>query len=138
MINDEYNIVQTISQPKDIDIPLYQHQLASIYQMEQRESNQRIVNNDVVIDTNISVNADKTGYGKTLAMVTLIYLDKMKWDLSTLYTQSVVTTFAGGRIKKTVTQEYEKLDVTLVLASQSIIHQWYEECLKTPVSVTTD
>lgn len=131
-----FNNIPMISQPKDLTIPLYQHQLASIYQMEKREEEQCHRINDTIIDTTISVNADKTGYGKTLAMVTLVYRDKMKWDMSTLFTQSIVTTQAGGRIKRTTTTNFQKLDVTLVLVSQSIIHQWYEECLKTPMAVT--
>jgi superfamily II DNA or RNA helicase len=68
-------------------------------------------------------------------MATLIYRDKMKWDLSTQYQQSSVSTFAGGRIKKTTTTYHDKIDVTLVLANQSIINQWYEDCKKTPLSV---
>ena len=128
--------VLTISQPIDIKVPLFQHQLASIYKMEQRETEKTIITHDGVIETNLGVNADKTGYGKTLSMVTLIYRDKMQWDLTTLYTRSDITTFAGGRIKKTRITEYEKLDVTLVLTSQSIINQWYDECMKTPVCVT--
>jgi hypothetical protein len=131
-----FDNIQMISQPKDLTIPLYQHQLASIYKMEKREKEQCYKLNNTTIDTTISVNADKTGYGKTLAMTTLVYRDKMKWDMTTLFTQSIVTTQAGGRIKKTTTTSFRKLDVTLVLVSQSIIHQWYEECLKTPMSVT--
>jgi SNF2 family DNA or RNA helicase len=132
---NEFNHIKTISQPKELKVPLYQHQLASIYQMEKREEEQHVLDNNVIIDCNIGVNADKTGYGKTLAMATLVYQDKMEWDLSKPFTQSVVETFAGGRIKKTSIKYYEKLDVTLVLASQSIIHQWYEECQKIPLSV---
>lgn len=132
---NEFDHIKTISQPKELNIPLYQHQLASIYKMEKREEKQSIINNNITIDCNIGVNADKTGYGKTLAMVTLVYRDKMLWDLSTPYTQSIVETFSGGRIKKMTNNYYEKLDVTLVLVSQSIIHQWYEECQKTPLSV---
>jgi SNF2 family DNA or RNA helicase len=135
MINNTFENIQMISQPKEIQVPLYQHQLASIYQMEKREHEQRVENGNTIVETNISVNADTTGYGKTLAMITLVYRDKMKWDLSTPYQQSTITTYASGRIKKTTTNEYDKIDVTLVLASQSIIHQWYDECQRTPLSV---
>ena len=68
-------------------------------------------------------------------MVTLVYRDKMKWDMEIPFSQTVITTFASGRIKKTVKEDYNKLDVTLVLASNSIISQWYEEFKKTSVSV---
>jgi len=79
---------------------------------------------------------DFTVTHNTLAMATLVYRDKMEWDISTSFEQSTTSTFAGGRIKKTTIKYYEKLDVTLVLASQSIINQWYEECQKTPLCVT--
>lgn len=127
--------IPMISQPKDLTIPLYQHQLASIYQMEKREEEQFYKEGNTVVNMSVSVTADTTGYGKTLAMATLVYRDKMKWDLSTVFVQSVISTQAGGRIKKTTLTEYNKLDVTLVLVSQSIIHQWYEECQKTPMAV---
>lgn len=128
--------IPTISQPKELKVNLYQHQLASVYQMEERERTKQVIENDVVYDTNIGVNADKTGFGKTLSMVTLIYRDKMEWDMNTPFTQSIITTFASGRIKKTVKQTFEKLDVTLILVSQSIIKQWYDELEKTPLAIT--
>ena len=129
------NNVPRIIQPRDIKIPLYQHQLVSIYQMEKREEIKQIEEEYVTVDTNISINADTTGYGKTISMITLVYRDKMEWDLSIPYIQSSITSCCNGRIKKTKSREYNKLDVTLVLVPQSIINQWYEECKKTPLSV---
>jgi SNF2 family DNA or RNA helicase len=134
-MNDSFKKINIISQPKELKTNLYQHQLASVYQMEERELKKQVIENNVVYDTNIGVNADKTGYGKTLSMVTLVYRDMMEWDMETPFIQTIVTTYASGRIKKTVQIEYEKLDTTLVLASQSIINQWYEEIHKTPLSV---
>ena len=78
---------------------------------------------------------DFTVTHNTLSMISLIYRDKMKWDLLSPYKQSIVTTYADGRIKKTTVNEYEKNDVTLVLVSHSIINQWYNECQKTPLCV---
>jgi hypothetical protein len=134
-MENSFQDIPVIYQPKELKVNLYRHQLASIYQMEKRESDKQIIENNVIIDTNIGVNADSTGYGKTLSMVTLVYRDKMKWDMKIPFSQTVITTFASGRIKKTVKEDYNKLDVTLVLASHSIISQWYEEFKKTSVSV---
>ena len=83
----------------------------------------------------LGVNADKTGYGKTLSMATLIFRDKMEWITNTPYNFTNTVSLAGGRIKKTATVTYEKIDTTLVLASHSIIHQWYDEIVKTPLAV---
>jgi hypothetical protein len=133
--NSTFECIPRISQPKDLKITLYQHQLTSIYEMEQREEKKQVQENLITIDTIVGVNADKTGYGKTISMLTLVYRDKMNWDMSTPFIQTNIKSFAGGRIKKTSTSEYEKLDVTLVLVSQSIINQWYDECQKTQMSV---
>ena len=73
MISEEtFEHIPLIPQPKELKTQLYQHQRASVYEMEEREKTQRVIRGDTIIDTNISVNADKTGYGKTLAMVTLV------------------------------------------------------------------
>ena len=141
MINDEdeekidMSEFPRISQPKELNISLYQHQLASIYKMEIVEKDKQVKEYNDIIDTNIGINADKTGYGKTLAMVTLVYRDQMEWDTEIPYEQTYVTTYANGRIKRTSIVEHTKINSTLVLANQSIINQWYEECKKTPLSV---
>ena len=46
-----------------------------------------------------------------------------------------VTSISDGKIKKTSLKYFEKLDVTLVLAGNSIIDQWYDECQKSPLCV---
>ena len=135
MISQNFENIPLITQPEELKIQLYQHQRASVYEMEEREEKQYILEGDKVITTNISVNADSTGYGKTLAMVTLVYRDRMEWNMETSYEQTNITSYTGGRIKIATSSHYNKLDVTLVLVSQSIIHQWYDECQKTPLSV---
>lgn len=127
--------IPVIIQPREISTKLYQHQLASVYDMEKREEQKFIMNGDMHIETNIGVNADKTGYGKTLSMVTMIFRDNMDWNMSIPYSLTQTKTLAGGRIKKTNTTYYNKIDTTIVLASQSIIHQWYEELEKTPLAI---
>jgi hypothetical protein len=121
-----------IRQPKDLKINLYKHQLSSVYQMESRENYDNIIKDDSIITTNIGVNGDSTGYGKTLSMVSLILRDKMEWDMETSYIQSLSTSYAGGLITKTIHKEYEKLNVTLVLAGPSIINQWEQEFKHAP------
>ena len=97
-MESSFQDIPVIYQPKELKVNLYRHQLASIYQMEKRESDKQIIENNVIIDTNIGVNADSTGYGKTLSMVTLVYRDKMKWDMKIPFSQTVITTLASGRI----------------------------------------
>lgn len=78
---------------------------------------------------------DFTVTHNTLSMVTLMMRDKMEWNLDTPYNFTHTVSLAGGRIKKTTTETYEKVDTNLVLVSQSIINQWYQEILKTPLTV---
>ena len=134
-MEDNFDHIPVISQPKDLKVNLYRHQLASIYEMEKRENQLFVTAGPTHIETNIGVNADITGYGKTLSMVTLMMRDKMEWNLNTPYSFTHTVSLVGGRIKKTTTETYEKLDTTLILVSQSIINQWYEEILKTQLSV---
>jgi len=134
-MDNNFDHIPVISQPKELNVNLYQHQLASIYEMEKRENQLFVIDGPTHIETNIGVNADITGYGKTLSMVTLIMRDKMEWKLDTPYNFTHTVSLAGGRIKKTTTETYEKVDTTLVLVSQSIINQWYQEILKTPLTV---
>ena len=42
MISNTFENTQMISQPKEIKVSLFQHQLASIYQMEKRELDKQI------------------------------------------------------------------------------------------------
>jgi archaellum component FlaC len=138
-MENSFENIPVIPQPKELKINLYLHQRASVYEMETRERTKQVkleLEDNVTYDTNIGVNADITGYGKTLSMVTLIYRDKMEWDLKTPFVETTVTTFASGKIKKTIYHEYNKIDVTLILANNSIIKQWYDELMKTPLCVT--
>lgn len=124
-----------IEQPQEIKASLFPHQLVSVYEMEERERTKQYVDRDMTIDMNISIQADKMGYGKTLSLVTLIYRNKMEWDLTTRYCQTDTSSFSDGRVKKTVSKYYDKLDVTLVLAGHSIINQWYDEFYKSPLCI---
>ena len=144
-MNDFYNI-QIVQQPKDLDIKLYPHQLASIYNMEKLE-----VDNTITIETNIyrksklGIIADIVGYGKTLSMIGLILRNKMEWNRNLPYVLDKTKIEAEGLIRKYEILRYNKLPTTLVLMSQSIIGQWVQElkksklkymCIKTKQDLT--
>ena len=63
-MDNNFDHIPVISQPKELNVNLYQHQLASIYEMEKRENQLFVTDGPTHIETNIGVNADKTGYGK--------------------------------------------------------------------------
>lgn len=130
-----YENIKMVVQPRDLKVTLFPHQLASIYQMETFEREKKIVNDYFIKESNIGVNADPTGFGKTLSMIGLILRDKMEWDLETPYVFELISSEACGRITKRIIQRYDKFPATLVLVSQSIIGQWEQELKNTPLIV---
>ena len=57
---NNFNNVPIITQPKNLNVLLYKHQLASIYQMEKLEREQEIERNGNIISTRLGINADYT------------------------------------------------------------------------------
>lgn len=102
--------------------------------MEKLEINNIIEKENYVKETKIGVNADLTGFGKTLSMLGLISRDKMEWDLDTPFVFETITTEAKGRIKNYYISRYDKLPTTLILVSQSLIGQWVREIQKTTLT----
>ena len=82
-MTEDFSNIKLVNQPLDIKVKLYPHQLASIYNMEEFENNNFIYKDNCIIDTKIGVNADISGYGKTMSMIGLIARDKMEWNLET-------------------------------------------------------
>ena len=129
------NNIPQVSQPIDLSIKLYPHQLALIYKMEQVEHLKYVEFNDTIKETRIGLNADPTGSGKTYTMIGLLCRNKMEWDLSTPFTTETISYEAGGLIKNTVVKRYDKFNCNLILVSPSIIGQWYEELSNTTLKV---
>lgn len=127
--------VHYTNQPPDFTVKLFNHQLASIYNMEQLENNPVIISDcNEVKDTRIGINADITGYGKTLSMIGLIARDKMPWDLNFPFVFETITPEAKFRIKNYKIQRFDKLKTNLVLVSNNIVNQWMSELAKTKLS----
>jgi hypothetical protein len=127
--------ISMIVQPPELKLDLYPHQLASVFKMETLEREKKIKTNDVITETVIGINADITGYGKTLAMVTLIMRDRMDWDLDEPFITESIETFAANRIVKRNLSYFNKNNTTLILVSQSIVQQWLKELKYTDLTV---
>lgn len=125
-----------IEQPANLGVNLFVHQLASVHRMEQMEREKFVLDarNDKIY-TDIGINADITGYGKTISMVTLVLRDKMEWNTETDYEFQIVESCASHHIKKIHTLKMPKNNTTLVLCSPSIVHQWMDEFSKTDLNV---
>lgn len=132
MSDNLFQNVKMVSQPVGLKVKLYPHQLSSIYKMEQLETNNIIdtENENCIKQTKIAINADLTGFGKTLAMIGLMVRDKMEWDLELPHIQETIISESTGLVKTYITNRYDKLPTNLVLVSQSIIGQWEKELQK--------
>ena len=129
--------IQMIEQPDNLGVNLFVHQLASVHAMEKIERDRFVfdVNNNKIY-TDISFNADITGYGKTISMVTLVLRDKMEWDTKKDYEFEMIDSHACHHVKTVKTLKIPKNNTTLILCSTSIAHQWLDEFSKTDLSVT--
>lgn len=116
-------------------IELYPHQIESIKNMELLESTNRIIKNNVLWKTKIGINADATGYGKTLSMIGLIVRNKMEWDVSEKHLSKCTTNLCGELISHTMIHKSDRLSPTLIFVGPSVLRQWNDELKKTSLSV---
>jgi hypothetical protein len=139
-----FDKINMISQPLELKINLYPHQLASIYNMEKLEKEKKIEGEISIIrlegatkvtDTIVGINGDETGYGKSLSLIGLILRDKMGWNINEPYITEKIITYSGGRVKEKRIERYEPINTTLILASPSIISQWYKDFKYTNLKV---
>jgi SNF2 family DNA or RNA helicase len=136
--------IRMVPQPKRLRIKLFDHQLASIYQMEKLEREQVVEREippgelraaTIQTETHLGINADPTGYGKTLSMIGLVVRNKMRWDMDTPHTREKITTESAGLVRSRIVNRYEKLPTTLVLVSPSILIQWQRELSRTDLTL---
>ena len=136
-MTEDFSNIKLVNQPLDIKVKLYPHQLASIYNMEEFENNNFIYKDNCIIDTKIGVNADISGYGKTMSMIGLIARDKMEWNLETPFVFEKTEVLSKNRIKNSYISRFEKLPTTLILLTPNIISQWVEELKNTTLKYET-
>jgi SNF2 family DNA or RNA helicase len=132
---ENFNDIPMVQQPLNLKVNLFQHQLASVYMMEDLECCHYIIDNCGKTFTDIAINGDMTGYGKTLSIIALILRDRMEWDLEVPLLQEIVTPYASHHIKNYVSRSYPKNNTTLIIAGLSVIHQWMKEFSHTDLAV---
>jgi hypothetical protein len=116
-----------VTQPEGLQIKLFPHQLALIYQMELLENQQIVESSNIKKETRLGINADQTASGKTYSMIGLIIRDKMQWNMNIPHVIENITYEAGGLIKNTHINLYTRLRTTLILLSSTLILQWETE-----------
>lgn len=103
--------------------------------METLEREKSVQCSDGFKQTRIGINADTTGYGKTLSMIGLIARNKMEWDLDIPFTKEIITTESAGLVLNHKFERYDKIPTTLILVPTSIVSQWEQEFLHTNLKV---
>ena len=132
---DYYDNIPIVLQPIGLKTSLFRHQLASIYCMETLEREQILEYVHGIKETKIGINADPTGYGKTLSMIGLIVRDKMEWNMDTPYIWENIISDSAGLIKNREIRRYDRINTTLILVSPSILSQWEKELSGTNLKV---
>lgn len=109
-------------------INLFPHQITSVYDLEKLEREKKRDLGYKIMETTMGVFGDAPGHGKSLSMIAVIDRDEMEWDLETPFQYEEIEAFGPSstyivrrKIKK------EKLDCTLIVASNSLIGQWEKE-----------
>lgn len=139
-----------VTQPIGMRKFLLPHQLESVRMMENLECNQIAIpqyspesesdNSVVTFTTQLGVNADITGYGKTISMIALIMRNVRPWEVSEKYIETVNTPMAHGLVHRKVDRIYDKLMSTVILAPSPVLTQWESEIMETDltfISVTS-
>jgi len=128
-----------VSQPENFERVLFDHQKTSIYEMELLEKdktrNFETSRGNYIISTRIGIQSDPTGFGKTSSMVGLVVRNKMPWNCDEPW-QNQETYISNSALTVNRISSHEKIDTTLVLASQSLVSQWRDEFALT--SLNTD
>lgn len=134
-MDNNFEDVPMIVQPQNLSISLYKHQLASVYKMEELEREKKIVEEYDTYEFDFAINADATGYGKTLSMVALVLRNKMCWELNEPYYVTNYSIRSNGRFVIKHKTAYTRLNTTLVLTNTSIVSQWVKEFSYTDLDV---
>ena len=116
-----------VTQPTNYSRSLFNHQLTSIFKMEEMEARKTVnINNLYEIKTHFGIQADPTGYGKTASMIGLLVRDKMEWDLDDKHSLDEIY---SANSTFTITKKFtmDRIKTTLIVISQSLVAQWKEE-----------
>jgi hypothetical protein len=131
----DYNDIPIVENPKRLKINLFRHQLASIYSMEKLEREKQVEQKDCTKETRIGINADYTGYGKTLSMIGLMVRNKMEWNVDYPFVIEHIYNESEGLIKTRKLSRLDRLQANLILVSPTILKQWEKELEYTDLTV---
>lgn len=132
MNDEEKTIVTSISQPDDINIPLFLHQLKSIEDMELLESEKEIsLNTTIYINTKLGVLADLPGYGKSLSVLGLISRTKNNYMKSDGDDVAIEKVKYHDYVSIVKTDIIKRVNCSVILVNVSLMSQWVYELNRT-------
>lgn len=115
-----------IDQP--LRIPLYPHQLESVTRMENLEQNKFVhISGCLTLQTNLGINCNISGSGKTLSMVALIQRNRMEWDLNKPLVVQSIDSFCDDNLSTILTQNYQKNNISLIICNPWLVNHWEKE-----------
>jgi len=111
-------------QPLNLNVKLYDHQKASIKNMENLEKYKRInIGNRYNCETEFGILGDIPGYGKSYSIIALLLRDKMEWNLSEEHLASDIV-IMNKSVRMTQTFPLKRIKTNLIVCSISIMDQW--------------
>lgn len=125
----EDNIETMISHPRLINIPLFQHQLKSIENMEKMEKDGQVKLSCLhFLNTKLGSLSDEPGYGKTMSVLGLIAKTLAEPEELNYYSEDV----KHYKYVSTVRVEIcDQVKCSLILVNISLMSQWIVELNKT-------
>jgi SNF2 family DNA or RNA helicase len=124
-----------VPQPERLKTPLFVHQKANIYIMEQMEKTQKVSLNETdSLEANVGILGDPPGTGKTKTVIGLICRDKMKWDGPLVDLSSQICSNLDGSIRIVRKNTFPRIQTTLIVTPPSIFNQWEAEIRETNLS----
>jgi hypothetical protein len=128
-------VVKLVPQPENIDVTLFPHQRANIFQMERLEREKSTILPDGnCLEGNIGILGDPPGTGKTYTVLGLICRDKMKWEGPAVDLTLQACSNIDGSLRITRKETLMRIDTTLIVTPLSIFHQWESEIKHTKLS----
>lgn len=120
--------IKLAPQPTRLTTPLYPHQKANIYLMEQLEKNKSLtLPSGDILQGNVGILGDPPGTGKTKTIIGLVCRDKMDWSEPLLSVDQQVCSNLDGSIRIIRKNLFSKIKTTLIVTPLSIFHQWEQE-----------
>lgn len=130
-MGDSYAAVSMVNQPSTMSNQMTNKERSIVYRMELLENSSQIETSTGFVSSRVGINAlvsDSTEYDSGIrSMVGLLVRDKKQWDTDTHFSDIRTHSSADGLVVRTSMAAYDKVQSTIVLASQVGVEKWVKE-----------